>query len=34
VKKFEQKFGEIKTHGEGPQGGFGLQHFVKDEKVH
>ena len=34
VKKFEQKFGEIKIHGDTSQSGFGLQHFVKDEKVH
>ena len=33
VKKFEQKFGEIKIQGD-PAGGFGLQQFVKDEKIH
>ena len=34
IGKFEQKYGEIKIHGEPSQAGFGLQHFVKDEKVH
>ncbi len=33
VKKFEQKYGEIKIHGD-PSAGFGLQQFVKDEKIH
>jgi len=33
VKKFEQKFGEIKIQGD-PSTGFGLQQFVKDEKIH
>ncbi|MDH4070036.1 MAG: DUF3467 domain-containing protein [Ignavibacteria bacterium] len=34
VKKFEAKFGEIQIHGDPSSGGFGLQQFVKDEKVH
>jgi len=33
VKKFEQKFGEIKIQGD-PSTGFDLQQFVKDEKIH
>ena len=33
VKKFEQKFGEIKIQGD-PSAGFSLQQFVKDEKIH
>ena len=33
IKKFEQKFGEIKIQGD-PSAGFGLQQFVKDEKIH
>jgi hypothetical protein len=34
IRKFEQKFGEIKIQGDQSQGGFGFQPFVKDEKVH
>jgi hypothetical protein len=34
INKFESKFGEIKIHGEQPGIGFGVQPFVKDEKVH
>ena len=34
IRKFEQKFGEITIHGDPSSAGFGLQHFVKDEKVH
>ncbi|MER3525203.1 MAG: DUF3467 domain-containing protein [Ignavibacteria bacterium] len=33
IAKYESKFGEIKMHGEGP-GPFGIQPFIKDEKVH
>ena len=34
ITKFENKFGEIKIHGEPPGLGFGFQPIVKDEKVH
>lgn len=34
ISKFEQKFGEIKIHGEPPGGTFGFQPVMKDEKVH
>jgi len=33
IGKFEQKFGEITIHGEGPAG-FGFQAIPQDEKVH
>jgi hypothetical protein len=34
ISKFEQKFGEIKIHGDSPGGAFGFQQVMKDEKVH
>jgi hypothetical protein len=34
VRKFEAKFGEIKIHGEGPEGGFVFQQPTSQEKVH
>jgi hypothetical protein len=34
ISKFENKYGEIKIHGEAPGMGFGFQPVVKDEKVH
>lgn len=34
IEKYEKMFGEIKIHGEGPQGGFGFQPQGSTEKVH
>ena len=34
IQKYEEKFGEIKIHGEEAANPFGFQIPVKDEKVH
>ncbi|MGA9116877.1 MAG: DUF3467 domain-containing protein [Bacteroidota bacterium] len=34
IRKFEQRFGEIKIHGDVTGPGFGFQQMPKDEKVH
>lgn len=34
VKKFEMKFGEIKIHGEGPEGNLTFRPTASSEKVH
>ncbi|MCK5572318.1 MAG: DUF3467 domain-containing protein [Bacteroidetes bacterium] len=34
VRKFESKFGEIKVHGESPEGGLPFHQTLPGEKVH